>query len=314
PPFSLVLRAWRALGRLIRALIRRRTTTARAFGAYLVDVVRSALFGGQNLTRDLVRERLKEDLVLVRIESDLPVLAFDLDLTDAVMAYAEGREQAERQIRAQLTAPAETLPPLLAALDAALVARMAPEGGAGWPRRLIEAGVKRIAGDADVGPGSLRLAILEPHGSASLRVTFSHNMDDDADDQMILDPDNPGAPAAFRTRAPTFLDLENEPADLFMTKYERALVRPSLRSVLSLPLVPPAARDGAEPDAPIDVLSPDAPIGVLSPGAPIGVLSIDSDLALQRFFDDPEFMGWLADQARGLAQTLAHVRAGETPA
>src|SRR5665213_2367503 len=87
-------------------------------------------------------------------------------------------------------------------------------------------------------------------------------MEFDSDDRMDLPLDAGGAGQCFTSRKPIVVDLyraKREFPRFKMSKYEQALVRTSLRSLLSVPIfLPQAGRD-------------------LADGPVVGVLNFDSD-------------------------------------
>ena len=97
--------------------------------------------------------------------------------------------------------------------------------------------------DAD----AFRCCLVRRLGNRAFKVIFGVNMTDDADDDLVLDEQNPGAPTAYRDRDFTFVDVATPQATLRMTKYERALVRKTLSSVISVPIFAHKAHWNADP-------------------------------------------------------------------
>lgn len=99
----------------------------------------------------------------------------------------------------------------------------------------------------------LRIAVLlrlcknssedEAHRKYVLKVCYRYNMDEDADDQMELDIPSGGAGACWRSRKETFVNMEqarnNYKTVYGMTKYQQALVRPTLCGLLCIPIFAP---------------------------------------------------------------------------
>ncbi|MCG8345098.1 MAG: hypothetical protein MI685_08075, partial [Chlorobiales bacterium] len=119
-----------------------------------------------------------------------------------------------------------------------------------------------------------------PFGSSSFKVTYSFGMNDDADDSMILDERNQAAPLAFARKDPTFLaKIGGDTArSLRMTKYERALVRPSLESIISVPVFPCSEDWDKERE---------------ERSTPLAIMCIDSDSDLSKEFNDAEIVKFL---------------------
>ena len=73
-----------------------------------------------------------------------------------------------------------------------------------------------------------------------IRVCYSYNMTNDADDQMELDMEAGGAGQCWRERKLIFVDMvtarHNFASTYHMTKYQQALVRPSLKALLCIPI------------------------------------------------------------------------------
>ena len=128
----------------------------------------------------------------------------------------------------------------------------------------------------------LRACVIEPFGGQSLRVTHSHNMEDDADDRLTLDVNGAGAGKAFRTGVAVAIAFAPGSVPPFMTKYERALLRPTLRAALCIPIF-----NGIEAWEQHPTQRP----------KPLGVLAIDSDEDLSGQFAAPAFIGAMAEQA-----------------
>jgi hypothetical protein len=98
-------------------------------------------------------------------------------------------------------------------------------------------------GAADLG---WRAAVFEPNrrsgnvvaeGSVTAyKVTRSHNMENDTDDRLTLDAECPGVPEAFKQRATVLWSPIDTAQAPIMTKYERALVRRSVKCVICVPI------------------------------------------------------------------------------
>jgi predicted acylesterase/phospholipase RssA len=91
-------------------------------------------------------------------------------------------------------------------------------------------------------PVHLRLNVMDQNSLGRLSIRFRHNMDFDPDDRMDLPIEAGGAGRCFTGRLPIIVDLyraKREYPHYRMSKYEQALVRSSLRSLLSVPVFHP---------------------------------------------------------------------------
>lgn len=125
----------------------------------------------------------------------------------------------------------------------------------------------------------LRVNVLLPRGTDRLKVTHSYNMDEDPDRDLELGIDSGAAGRCWQTGSPVICDLANARATFAtrwrMTDRQQARVRPSLRSLLSVPILVPADTDLGSQER-----------------MPIGILSFDSDHDLRR-----DFRGGFVQQA-----------------
>ena len=107
----------------------------------------------------------------------------------------------------------------------------------------------------------------------------------DADDRLLLDRRGRGSAQAFRERGLRIFNLggdDDDPLHEYMTKYERALLRPTLRAAVCVPIFEERlAWDLPEADRP----------------EPKGVLSLDSDEDLAAAFNDPDLINMLVDKS-----------------
>jgi NTE family protein len=90
------------------------------------------------------------------------------------------------------------------------------------------------------------------------------NMSADADDRLLLDVRGEGSALAFKTRGVRVLRSDPAPGSssrVFMTKYERAMVRPTVRAMICVPIFKDSrewSRDLSERDVPDGVLCLDS--------------------------------------------------------
>lgn len=233
------------------------------FGGFLGKVGRSAIFGGQSISREFLR-----DLAVVELPTKLNVLEFDAPWAKIRGDYTLGRQNALRQVKERL----ETQPARIAA-----VLRATVEG--------VAARIDAVRGAANRAPLShLRACRIEPLGAESLRVSHGYNMAADADDRLPLDcRSRRGAAEAFRTRDMEVIRFGPASPNAVMTKYEHALVRPGLRSALCIPI---STSVSAWQIADLAART-----------VPCGVLSLDSDEDLSVEFDEPDLVSFVVEQS-----------------
>ena len=118
-------------------------------------------------------------------------------------------------------------------------------------------------------------------------------METDADDRLLLDRRGRGAAEAFKKRGLRRFrmgtEFEKRPVE-YMTKYERALVRSTVRTVLCVPIFADASA-WAEPE---ERQRPE----------PKGILTIDSDHDLAKEFDSDDLRNILVKQSTVLYEVV----------
>jgi predicted acylesterase/phospholipase RssA len=195
---------------------------------YFRQVFQSAIFGSQTVVQEFV-----PDLVSIQLPSSLGVLAFDATWAHAQLAHEQAKRNAADALRQRLILePAEWRSVLKTACED------------------IQANILAHIPSLGITDLRLRAALFEPSrppkGSRSAdifitayRVTRSCNMENDADDRLTLDAECAGVPEAFEQRQTVFWapgDTASRPA--VMTKYERALVRRSVKCAICIPIFP----------------------------------------------------------------------------
>lgn len=249
----------------------RATAQPIAFTDYLLRLVYAALQGSQATTA-----RFIDDVFIIPIHSPLDMLAFDADWQSFRDSRVAGADDANNQLRFILdTKPDRILKELVETRDKAL-------------RRLNR--IRKGASKAPV--HRIRVNLIRPFGTHSLRVMESLDMEHDADDRLLLDRRGRGAAVAFRKRGLRIFrmgaDFE-KPGLEYMTKYERALVRRTVKTVICVPIF---AENRAwtleEPDRP----------------EPAGILTIDTDDELFDEFQDERLVNMLVKQATILYTAL----------
>lgn len=232
-----------------------------SFFQFLTKSIRTAILGSQSTAQNL----LLRDVVRVPLITRLPVLGFD-QLWPAIRGdYITGRQCATGKLGRTLQLKPRLLDDQLRQLTDQARAQLDQ--------------VRNRSGKPPV--SHLRAYLLEPSGEQSLRVAYGHNMDNDADDQLAYDRRSLGAGEAFtnsEVRVMTF--PPSEPA--FMTKYERALLRPGLRSALYIPIFS------------------DIEVWERPPGdrpSPLGILALDSEDDLLAEFANPAFLSRIIEHS-----------------
>ena len=116
---------------------------------------------------------------------------------------------------------------------------------------------------------------MDRNSLGRLSIRYRYNMDFDPDDRMDLPIEAGGAGQCFTSRNPIIVDLyraKREYPRFLMSKYEQALVRSSLRSLLSVPIFDPLSQ------------------GEPSERNVVGVLNLDSDdLSAEQFGELEDF-------------------------
>jgi NTE family protein len=236
---------------------------------YVRRVLLTGIFGSQ-----VVVEEFIADLNQIELDTPLETLSFDCTREQANAAHAAGFACASAALRRRRRT------------------RMITDLLLTDIRDTMEAMVRatRTAKAAD--PPRLRLTLIDPSGpsrrpTAEFRVTASVGASDHSDDRLALDPRNLAAPQAYIQRKAIFAMVKDEPAaNLWMTKYERALVWSDLCSIICIP-----------------VFGRPIPPGV-QPPPPQRVLCLDSSDSLQDEFNDLNFMAVLTEASLNLSRTL----------
>lgn len=196
---------------------------SRGFVDFATDLATTAIFGSQS-----VSQRFVEDLLVAPLQTDLGTLDFEEGWPRFRQAYMDGKRCAAERLQSALVIKpdrvkaklAESFATIRAAIDNARAARGAPP------------------------LAHSRANLISRYGTDSFRIVHGVNMEADADDRLIIDARSKGAPEAFDRREPVLLDTGGKPISLqasYMTKYERALVRSTVVSVICMPVFPDLA-------------------------------------------------------------------------
>lgn len=233
---------------------------------YARKLAETALAGSQSTSRQFL-----EDVTVVTLRTSLGLLDFDARPEVLARGREEGRVCADRELSFSLRVKPDRIRHELGAIrDEALA--------------VLNAG-------RDQPVAHLRANLIRPAGFHSLRVVEGVNMQGDADDRLLLDRRGRGAAEAYRDRGLRIFSLlaAADPAAEFMTKYERALLRPSVEAVICVPIFEEKwAWDKDEGDRP----------------EPKGVLSLDSDEDLAAAFNNPNLINMLVDKSGVLFEAI----------
>ncbi len=200
---------------------------------YLFDL--STVFFGDSLLQ--IREI--EDLYLIPIKVSATTLDFDLDHEGRRSLFHEGYYATNRFFR---------------------------RFSSGTSEELVGMYLKRLHDEMDkllkVDDLHLRLNIalpIEPQ-RRRMRILYTYNMDDDCDDRLELKINAGAMGKCWQTKQPVMVNMDRVRSSLEdwnMTKYEQALIRKELKTLISLPLMP-AKRDNKTNVDPVAILSIDS--------------------------------------------------------
>ena len=248
---------------------------------FAATVMETGIFSGQSIS-----QRFIEDLYIVPLTTALTTLDFDAPWPKICDAFHAGRRGAAERLRGTLQIKPERV--------RAELGRICDE-----MRRTIDA-FRARTGRAPL--PNLRANLCEKFGAGSvsattdtytsLRVTNAYNMAHDADDRLLLDRRGRGAPQAFLQKTAILVRLgPGAPAGhaAYMTKYERALLRPQMRAAICVPVFRDVATWGLQAGQ-----RPE----------PLGVLCIDSDDDLSVEFADTGLMQHLAEESVTLSSAF----------
>lgn len=234
------------------------------FFTYLKRLIYAALQGSQGTAG-----RFLDDVIIVPLESPLDMLAFDASWESFRESREAGRISANKHLQFILDIKPDRIRSELQTIRNAT-------------RKALDA-LRKANGKPPI--QKIRVNLIRPFGARSLRVMESLHMEDDADDRLLLDRRGRGAAEAFRARGLRVFRLGadfDEPEAEFMTKYERALIRNSVRTVICIPIFRNrAAWKLDEPKRP----------------EPAGILTIDSDDAIYKEVQDSKLLNKLVRQS-----------------
>lgn len=234
------------------------------FVTYLKRLLYAALQGSQGTAG-----RFLDDVIVIPLESPLDMLAFDAGWEAFRKSREAGYISANRHLQFILDVKPDRIRSELQTIRDAT-------------RRSLDR-LRKTNGKAPV--EKIRVNLIRPFGARSLRVMESLHMEDDADDRLLLDRRGRGAAEAFRMRGLRVFRLGrafNNPQAEFMTKYERALIRSTVNTVVCVPIFRDLAAWNLEESA-----RPE----------PAGILTIDSDDTIYKEAQDSELLNMLVQQS-----------------
>jgi len=227
----------------------------KEFFKYAMQVGNAAIFGGQTIVQGLI-----PDLLQIVIPVTLDTTEFDFTVERVLDCYYGAYAAAAGFLGQEFRIRPARINAVLAEFDQTIRAEIARC----FPNTPIQ---------------HVRISLIKPFGQMSFRVVYTFNMHDDADDRLTFSRLVQGAPSAFDSRQPAFIDFGTTiaaGANANMTKYEFALLRRSLKSAICLPVF-----DQAQAwEEPQPTLRPQ----------PLGVVSIDSDGDLSHIFQNQPLM------------------------
>jgi NTE family protein len=241
---------------------------------YLGMLIETALAGSQGISRQFM-----DDLSVIPLSPQLDMLDFGALWVELKRAREAGRRSADRHLRFLLDVKPDRIRSELRAVhDEALTMINS--------RRKMQ---KQARVD------HLRVNLIRPWGNFSLRVVEGINMVDDADDRLPLDLRGEGAARAYREKGVRVLRSNPEKGHesrRYMTKYERAMVRNSVQSIIGVPIFKNGSRDWDRDEADRDM--------------PDGVLCLDSDTPdMTADFADSALVNLLIDKSSVLFAAIS---------
>lgn len=234
------------------------------FIGYLRKLLHASLQGSQGTTLQFI-----EDVNLIRLKTELDTLDFDKSWADYDEARTRGFEIADKHLKFLLEAKPDKIGSVLASVQAEVI-------------NLVNK-MRQTTGKGPI--DQLRVNLMEPAGRHSLRIFASVGMEQDADDRLLLDRRGRGAADAFRRSDLLVFKLGkkfNRPSAEFMTKYERALVRKTVKTVVCVPIFKDPTAWGLAP---------------AKRGPPQGILAIDCDVDIASELSSPQIKAMLTKRS-----------------
>jgi len=247
---------------------------------FFIEVLKIGIFGGQAMVQKFV-----QDVHVFPLQTTLKTFDFDVGWPELQSAFFHGYLQTQplliRRFGAGKTAIVKSLEELHSQFKAFIYQEIAivSEDFAASPLDELRKGQPLI----------LRLSISRPFRSHSYRLTYTYNMNNYADDRLVIDHRNRGIPEAFDTRKISYIDIPAGGGGKF-TKYEKCLIWEDLRSVIAVPIFQDAA--DWEKELAVDR------------NKPIAALCIDSNVSLRKFSENQSLTKALTLSSQLLYDTL----------
>lgn len=239
---------------------------------YSGKLVQATLAGSQGTAL-----RFLEDITVITLKTDLDTFDFDLKWRDYSNARERAFGQANRHLQFLLRAKPDRINKVLDDIRSDTLKALNRIRAANGQPKLRK----------------LRISLMEPSGHRSLRITASVGMENDADDRLLLDRRGQGVARAFRSRDMLSLRFTRRPHLRhieYMTKYERALVRTTVKTAMCVPIF-------KDPNDWNKVRE--------RRKEPHGVLAIDSDVDLASEFQDSHLKTMLEDHSNILYEAVS---------
>lgn len=242
-----------------------------------------------------------EDLFVIPITTDVPVHAFDMGVDDQIRTHEYGLIQSTQAFsKSWYLVSQEQMEPFLADIYDEMLVKI---GGDRFhlrvnivaPRQVEDVAFKnRLKSEF---PKTAHREFM-PHGP--LHVRYRYNADLDTDDWLQFEHIRGGGVGrCWETANTQVVDLEDTKrtyTEYKMSKYEQALVRPALRSLLCVPIFHPADKGQPRPKT-----------------RRLGILNFDSDeRSALSVFKDRDVQSWAESKARILATAWAGLTQRDT--
>lgn len=243
--------------------------SSRGFLKHIKRIVRSSVFGSQEIVQQFI-----SDLKIIRLTSSLSPFDFDCNIQAATETVDLGLKDADIVLLTMNTVSTELAQLYEHSLEAINLSRAARSLPAITHLRLYI--VRRLG----LNPITTR---------PSFQVVIGFNMDADTDDRLVMDDKNLSAPQAFIGKGPTFTSRRELKATPRMTKYETALIRRTLQSVIAIPIFDnPRAWHRSATARP----------------EPVAVLCVDSDEDLKLEYDNTACINRIIQESTKLSLYL----------
>lgn len=220
-----------------------------SFSKYLSRIFSTSISGVRSLeTRDI------EGLHVIPIETNIGVTEFDMSEDHKNQTFKKGRNvvrhkltDVKSEIAWNLVNEDQIRPALKVAHEQCLCALRSHAHAELVNLMPFKSGRK----DNPVEFPHLRVNIMLLNSLGKLRIVYKYGMDGDADDDLVLDKNSGAAGIALRKRRAVVADMQEAQLRFSeyyqMTKYQQAMVRPTLKALISVPMLPRVPREDGVP-------------------------------------------------------------------